>query len=138
MTPLDAMPVVGPKTLALDAPTRSDDGAIKDNGLVLDLDRLAGREPKVLVPGAPTDPTTLLGYGKHTPDDDDAPMRFQAPVSRSGGFGGDSSLPRRVTLSPDQLALARSLKLSPQEFAQQVLELARRKKLDPERYSGRG
>jgi hypothetical protein len=60
MTPLDAMP-------RLATGGKVDEPVIVDRGLVLDLDRLAGSEPKVLVPGAPLDPSTMMGHGNHTP-----------------------------------------------------------------------
>ena len=93
MTPQDAMPSLAPGG-------KSDDPAIVDRGLTIDVDRLAGIGPKALVPGADLDPETMLGSGNHTPDDDDNPVMFAAPVSRSGGYSGDSRLPGRVTLSP--------------------------------------
>jgi hypothetical protein len=76
-----------------------------------------------------------LGYPK-----EEEPMTFQAPVSRSGGSGSysETSLPTRVVLSRAELEIAAACHLTPGEFAKQKLELARQKKLDPDRYGSRG
>jgi hypothetical protein len=125
MTPLDAMPNVGPQVLAPGAkwngapeplPSTTEPPSILDTRKdVLDLDKMSKQQPE------------------------DDPVIFAAPVSRSGsGYSGESSLPGRVTLSPLEVEIARAANLSPAEYARQKLELMRRKREDPDRYASRG
>lgn len=60
-----------------------------------------------------------------------------APVSRQERGGDGRPQPNRITLSPEQRELAKSIGVSEIEYAKQVQNFETAKKADPEKYSNR-
>lgn len=78
----------------------------------------------------------FMGYAK--PDTNDRSISVQAPPSRNerGGDGRPSN--NRITLSPEQREIAKSLGVSEIEYAKNVVKFEQARRDDPEKYSSRG
>lgn len=83
----------------------------------------------------------FMGYAKpaaKTSDtNQDGTTSVQAPVTRQERDGQGRPQNNRITLSPEQREIARSLGVSDIEYAKQVLAFEAAKKADPEKYQGR-
>lgn len=76
--------------------------------------------------------------GLKTPEaGEEREVSMQAPVSRSER-GPDGKSPSRVTLTPEERDMAKSMGVSEIDYARQKVAFEAARKADPERYSNRG
>ncbi len=81
----------------------------------------------------------FMGYEKPTTNDDNnqGSGNVQAPPSRQERGGDGKPSQNRITLSPEQREIAKSMGVSEIEYAKQVVAFEAAKKADPEKYQGR-
>lgn len=77
----------------------------------------------------------FMGYAKPAGDTTtDRETQVQAPPSRQERGGDGRPSPNRITLTPEQRELARSLGISDIEYAKQVARFDEARKADPDKY----
>lgn len=85
----------------------------------------------------------FLGFAESSkgnePEADERSAIVSAPVTRDSrsSFSGRPATPTRITLTPEQRELARTMNLTDVQYAKGVLQLGANKKSDPERFAGR-
>lgn len=81
----------------------------------------------------------FMGYKTPDTNTDEGSRDVSAPVSRAErGGDGKPSIPNRITLSPEQREIAKSMGVTDIEYARQVQAFDAAKKADPDKYSARG